>query len=953
MVTVWVSVVLVMVTALTAFSGVVDHASGAIVPGATPKATSSLRIGALQEPDSLNPFVAVLAASYNVFAHVYELLVGIGPDLTPVPALAESWSVSVPDNLNWTFHLVHNATWHDGQPFTAEDVNFTYRMVAAADAGNPNGCDLTLLSGYLGGVDVDNITVVDAYTIRIPTFVPKANMLSIFIQILPKHIWSALTCADVAKAQNRPPIGTGMYKWTAWYKGAYTQLDLFPQYRKLSPTVDYVDQIIIIYYKDSTSLYNAFVSGAIDATSGALTTAQFLQVPDKVQGSPTVNVNHINNSQLTFVETGMCVASDALIAANGAGGGRSWLLSNLTVRQALQLAVDRNFLVNNIIAGLGQPGSSIIPPATAEWHYTPTATEEYSFDPAKARALLDDPTGDGFTLKAGQTTPGLYGQNLDPAAPNNQDAFIDTNGDNVRDVVNPNVVAAGDQWGSSAPNRADLRFTIQVIDYDIEGSDAATRMISWWHDIGIGVTKNIVTEDVQIATTYDCSEDLYVWGWGGDVDPDFLLSIMVTDQILYWQDAWYSNATYDQLYLAQRTQVDPAVRQATVREMQRILYHDAPYLVMWYPYLLTVVRTDRFSGWGDWSAHPGLGLTGFGNDFIMLALRAGAAPANNCPLKPVIEGPAGGLTAYVNESKTFAGTSGDADADPLTWVWSWDDANTTQATTSGNITATSAVYAWSPIPDNQTYLYNVTLTVDDNKCAPQTSNLFPVTILPRPAQLGWVAGTVRDASTNAPIAGATISVSPGNYGATTNANGSYNVTLPPGTYAMTASRNLYGPQTKTGFVVTTNNTSTANFNLTPVRGWIVGTVTSSVGGALSSVAILAVGVRTYTATTSATGMYNITVAPGTYTVNASRAGYANQMKTGIAIADGAATIVDFALSPVAQPAPGLDPLVIAGIGLAIVLVVVALVSWVVIRKRRKEEEIQGPPMPPQPPPSAP
>jgi len=940
----WLSVFVVVALALSALSAPVGRA--AIAAPGTNATFSSLRLGSLQEPDSLNPNVGVLGASYDVWDHVYELLVGIGVDLAPVPALARSWEVS-PDNLTWTFHLQNNVTWHDGQPFTAEDVNFTFRLLVPATPGNPVGCDLPLLASYLGGVDVDNITVVDAYTIQIPTFSPKANILSMFIPILPKHIWSALNCEQAARGQNRPPIGTGMYKWTAFYRGAYTQLDLFPQYWRLDPSQDYVDQIIIIYYKDSTSLYNAFISGAIDATD-QLTTSQVLQVPDKVQGSATKNVQLYNSSGIGFAEVGMCVASDQLIADWGAGGGRSWLLANLTVRQALQLSVNRSFLVDNILSGLGEPGSTIVPPATPLWHYDVPPAEEYPYDPARARALLNDPQGDGFTLKAGQTTPGLYGENLDPAAANNQDAFIDTGVDSVRDVVDPTQVVAGDQWGPAAPNRPDLTLTIQVIDYDVEGSDAAERMVQWWADVGIRVTKLIVTEDVQIQTTYDCSEDMYIWGWGPDVDPDFILSVMTTDQILYWQDAWYSNATYDQLYIDQQTQVIEAERQATVFEMQRILYHDAPYLVLWYPYALAVVRTDKFSGWGDWSAHPGLGLDGFGNDFIMLTLRAGAAPANNCPLKPVVEGGTGTLRAFVNETKLFAGTSGDTDGDNLTWIWSWDDGNVTTLMTPPNVNETSASWAWE-VPA----FYNVTVSVDDNVCAPIASNLRTVEILPLPAEIGYVAGTVRDATTNSPIGSATISVSPGGYGATTNPAGGYNVTLPPGTYAVTASRDLYASETRTGNAVTANSTTTVNFQLDPLRGWIAGTVTISTGGALAGVTITAVGVRTYSATTNATGRYNITVAPGTYSVSARLEGYANQTTAGVSVTDGATTTVNFVLVSTA-PVPGLNLLVVAGIGLAVLVVVLALVAWLIVRKRRKAEEIQGPPMPPQsPPPPAP
>src|SRR3972149_4912078 len=246
-----------------AFAGLVRAGRGG--RGAAPnQAPSPLRIGARQEPDSLNPFIGVLTQSCVIWAQVYELLVAIGPDLQPYPSLAYDWEVDAA-GLNWTFDLLDNATWHDGVPFTAEDVNFTFRYIAPQSPGNPIGCDQTLLQGYLGGVDIDDITVINSTAIRIPTLEPKANILSMFIQILPQHIWDTGRC-NQAGNKNIPPIGTGMYKFTSWVRGNYIQLDLNTAYWRLTPGRDYVDTIIISFYRDSTSLYNAFLAGDLQAT---------------------------------------------------------------------------------------------------------------------------------------------------------------------------------------------------------------------------------------------------------------------------------------------------------------------------------------------------------------------------------------------------------------------------------------------------------------------------------------------------------------------------------------------------------------------------------------------------------------------------------------------------------------------------------------------------------------
>jgi len=945
----WASLLFVIAVVATTFAG----AASSVLVGPAPSALdTTLRIGALQEPDSLNPNVGVLTASYVVWAHVYELLVAIGPDLTPVPGLASSWEVDAA-NLNWTFHLVQNATWHDStpttpRPFTAEDVNFTFRYIAPASAGNPIGCDLQLLQGYLGGVDVDNITVLDPYTILIPTTAPKANVLSMFIQILPEHIWSGIACNQAGRVRNDPPIGTGMYRFVTWVRGTYIQLDLNTAYWRLSPTEDYIDHILITYYRDSTSLYNAFTAGTIDATA-ELTSQQFAILPLRVAGSAVDNVIKFRVDAISLSEVGACVASDNLIAAYGKRGGRNWLLTNLTVRQALQHAVNRSALVQNVLNGLGRPGETLIPPATPFWHYELAPNERYDYNPDRARALLNDPKGDGATLRAGQTVPGDYGQNLDPTAPNNQDAFIDTTGDNVRDVVNAGEVVAGDRWGTSAPNANSLSFTLSLLNYDTEGRNAAGFERQWWAAVGILVTEAIVTESRMITITYDCNVDLYDWGWGGDVDPDFLLSVMTTDQILNWQDAWYSDAEYDQWYIDQQTQVNATQRQQTIFNMQRKLYRDAAYQINWYAFDLTVVRSDKFVGWGDWEAHPGLGLTGFGNDFVMLTLRDAAGQVTNqCPSVPVIEGTSP-LSVYVNVSQTFTGSSADPESDPLRWTWSWGEGNTTIFDTPSGWTTNSTDFTWTVLGT-----YDVILTVDDARCGRLVSSpAFQVTVSPLPAQFGWIAGTVRDAATTQAVVGASVRVTPGGFADVTNATGAYNVTLAVGTYSVTASHPLYVSSTQASIIVASDLTTTVNFALQFSAGWIIGTVTASTGGAIAGATVLATdGTRTYPGQTNAAGEYNITVGAGTYSVEATAAGFRARNVTGITVASRQQVTQNFVLEPLVTPPAGVDILWVAT-GALIAVILVALVA-VYLMRRKKKEEIAPPSIPPPPkPPGAP
>jgi len=89
-----------------------------------------------------------------------------------------------------------------------------------------------------------------------------------------------------------------------------------------------------------------------------------------------------------------------------------------------------------------------------------------------------------------------------------------------------------------------------------------------------------------------------LWGWGPDPDPDFILSVMTTDQFVDggWSDSGYHNPEYDKLYLEQQLAVDEKERQEIIWKMQEMVFNDRPYIVLYYEKLLQAYRSDRFTG---------------------------------------------------------------------------------------------------------------------------------------------------------------------------------------------------------------------------------------------------------------------------------------------------------------------------------------------------------------------
>ena len=290
--------------------------------------------------------------------------------------------------------------------------------------------------------------------------------------------------------------------------------------------------------------------------------------------------------------------------------------------------------------------------------------------------------------------------------------------------------------------------------------------------------------------------------------------------------------------------------------------------------------------WSSWSSH----------DFnVLLGSGGGTPPPNTCPTKPVVSGfPP--FSVFVNAVQAFTASSFDADGNALVWSWDWGDGGSNRTTTSAGVSQSSASHAWTAVGG-----YTASIAVDDGQCL-VISNPFEVDVVAPPPQVGYVAGRVTDASTSSAISGATVATTPGGYTTSTDAQGRYNLTVPVGTYSVNATQTFYREAVRTNVIVSAGRTTAADFALVPSRGWIVGDATSAQdGSALAGVLILAENATAgtqYVVLTDTQGRYNLTVPPGYYDVSASFAGYTTLAYHEIEVLDGAATVVDFVLSPV-------------------------------------------------------
>ena len=533
-----------------------------------------LRAGTDQDLQVLNPFESVLVADFEAFTLNYDLLVNFGPNIEPVPGFAESWSQSA-DGKTWTFKIRAGMKWSDGQPATAEDARWTYQTILDGVASERGYLGEGYLEGYITDAGVSKVTAPDPTTFVVTTDFANPLLLQAYVPILPKHIWSTHSLAQIGDPKaakffkNEPPVvGTGPYQAVEWKPGDFIRFARNPNYWGKQGAVD---EVIIQHFASSDTMVQALKTGEIDYVRGILAD-QF----NALKTAPgIVAVAGIANgyTELSFNTGGN---------KKGYHGSTS-ALSDIAFRDALGYAIDNQKLVEATLGGYGTPGSTIIPPFHTRWHVEPDKPRK--FDIAEANKRLD---------AAG------YAKNADGKR-------LDKDGK----VIN-------------------LRLTWP--DSEAENATNAQFLVEWFGQLGITVTAAVTEEgklidDVTGPPGGPANYDIYMWGWVGDPDPTSLLKFFQTSEIGASSDSYYSNPHYDDLYKQQRAESDPVKRKAILAEMQNLVYDEAPYHILYYDAELDAYRTDKFAGWANQPVEGGTPLFGYGSGGYTVLTDATATPS--------------------------------------------------------------------------------------------------------------------------------------------------------------------------------------------------------------------------------------------------------------------------------------------------------------------------------------
>jgi len=675
-----------------------------VVPMVSERAAAApivMTIGTTESQDTFNPFSMISGVSWMIAWEMYEVLVTRDPaTLEPMPMLAQSWDTST-DGKVWTFHLVHNSVWHDNTPLTAEDVNWTFNFIIS----HPRECGL--YADYVS--HITEVVALDTYTVRFTTDVPKATMLAMNVPILPKHLWSAVPLSQLGgvdlwntKYFPNGPVGSGPMILSSFSK---TLGDIWMlKWDKYHMDTINVDRVLYKMFTSEDAMMNALFSGSIDVA---------MQVPtslwDTTITTPGIEGQTANEFDMHHLGFN-CASPSVRFATDGAGhrvfpkaseNTETW---NTSVRQAIAMAINKTQIVTDVLNGLADKGDTLIPPITPFWKYNVPENEEFKFDPEKAKALLD---------AAG-----------------------------YRDIDS-------DGWRENTSSGVELSFKFYWATAYAEDGLAAQKISNWLRDIGINAPANGVSETVLVGYQYNMKYDMFFWSWWPEADPNWILSVLTTDQIpddngdwAAWSDTFYSNPVYDQLFFQQQTTVNLTQRQAIVHEMQRILYHDSPYVIMWNPYGLYAYRTDRFTNFPDFMAQPGATPSNFWFFFEVTPVGGNQSPVFDAPLNPT-------YSPIVDTSQTFQVQVSDVDNDRL-WVnWTFGDGSPVahdEVPAGASATPTTLTQSHTYTTLNPSPGYTMTVTLTDGLSGHEKVSTATVYVIERPD----LAPTFTSAVTSSP-----------------------------------------------------------------------------------------------------------------------------------------------------------------------------------------------------------
>ncbi len=463
----------------------------------------------------LIPFLADDSASSSICGMIYNGLTRIDKDLNIKGDLAENWQIS-DDGLVITFYLKKDILWHDGEPFTAKDVAYTYKTILSPKTACP------YISSYKNIVD---IVVVDDYSIRFTYEKPYTPALLKFgMGIIPQHIFSKEK--DIRRSfYARNPVGTGPYAFSKWISGEYILLKANTAYFEHTPHIKYYVYRII---PDQAVQFLELVTEGIDSMD--LNPYQYRYRSETKDFKRNINKYKYLAHSYTYLAYNL---SDEFF-------------SDMRVRKALTMAINKREIINAVLLGLGEECSG---PFLKDTDYYDSTVEDV-YDPGKAKILMKE---------AG---------------------WVDVDSDGIREK-----------------NGRKFHIKIATNQGNQVREDTAAVIQKQWKEIGVKADIQVVAWAAfldQFVTKKNFQAVIMGWTLPADPDP---YAVWHSDSIMSGGLNFisYSNPVVDDLIEKGRMEFDLSKRSEIYRKIHKLIAEECPYTFLFFPYATPAIK-QRFKG---------------------------------------------------------------------------------------------------------------------------------------------------------------------------------------------------------------------------------------------------------------------------------------------------------------------------------------------------------------------
>lgn len=325
-------------------------------------------------PANLDPMLVPLLSSFPFRHAMYDRLTSLDAEYNLIPQLAESWQML--DDTTWEFKLRSDVVWHNGDPFTAEDVKFSIERIIDPDSGSTQGGTFA---------SVATVEVVDDYTVNVLTTEPDINLAGTFGRADSGFMIPAKYFGEVgAEAFDKEAVGSGPYVLERFEPDVQLELVANPEYWNGTPPAE---RIVMFPRPEAAARVGALLAGE----------ANF------ITGVPWDQVPELEENPDTTVATVPAQGAQFTLFANTEVPP----LDNKLIRQALSLAVDRQAIVDSLFHGRVRVSTGPFSPGDLG---AEAMVDPLPFDPDQAASLLSDAEYDGEEIVVQYRHPGLTGQ---------------------------------------------------------------------------------------------------------------------------------------------------------------------------------------------------------------------------------------------------------------------------------------------------------------------------------------------------------------------------------------------------------------------------------------------------------------------------------------------------------------------------------------------------------------